>query len=260
MMTILDKIIKNKRLEIKKLKIKIPLSVLKKEIPLSFKNDHPFLSALKRKKGMAIVAEIKKKSPSKGILRKNFDPVGIARAYERGGASALSVLTDRRFFGGSGEILKEVKRATRLPILRKDFILDEYQVWESKNLGADAVLLIATVLPQNQLRRLMRVARGLGLEVLVEVHSKKDMDKIRSLKPDLVGINNRDLRSFKVDVSVTERLAKIVPKKCLLISESGIQTPRDLQRVKRAGAKAVLIGETLLKEKNLEKALRRFCG
>ncbi len=205
-----------------------------------------------------MIAEIKQKSPSKGILRENFDPVRIAKSYRKGGARALSVLTDRKFFGGSVEILKKVRRATPLPLLRKDFILEEYQVYESRLLGADAVLLIASILSKKALATLGRLAEKLGMDVLFEAHDGRDLSKILYAKPKMIGINNRNLNNFSVDMKTAEKLAHRIPKNVLCVSESGIQTSQDLIYLRSLGIKAVLVGEGLMKAKNIESTLRRL--
>lgn len=213
-------------------------------------------AALRRSKDIGVIAEIKRRSPSKGLLRKDFDPVALARQFERAGASALSVLTDRKFFGGSLEILQKVRRVTKLPLLRKDFIIDEAQLREAAAAGADAVLLIAAILTRSQLESFAAAARKLGLDVLFEVHDARDAAKVAPLRPKLVGINNRDLRTFKVDLKTTEKFGKKFSKRSLLVSESGIFTRADIDRVKKAGARAVLVGESLMRQPDAGAALK----
>lgn len=255
---ILKSILRNKKIEIRSAKHKKSLRRLKVEVSFLPKKKRVFLGRLKQSRGMAVIAEIKQKSPSKGVLRKNFDPVRIAESYRRGGARALSVLTDRKFFGGSLEILKKVRRATTLPLLRKDFLLEEYQVYESRLLGADAVLLIASVLSKKALATLGRLAEKLGMDVLFEAHDRRDLSKILYAKPKMIGINNRDLSDFSVDIKTTEKLVRRIPKNILCVSESGIQTSQDLIYLKSLGIKAVLVGEELMKAKKPESALRRL--
>ena len=257
---ILDVILKHKQKEVAVSKKRLVLSVLKKEV-LSLPQAKPrFLEALEESRGIAVIAEIKRKSPSKGILRKNFDPCAIARDYERGGASALSVLTDEKFFGGSSQILKKVRTVTRLPILRKDFIIDEYQIWESKRMGADAVLLIAGVLSAAKLLKFSALAHRLGLDTLVEVHTEGEARKALRVKAPLVGINNRDLKDFRVDLATTKRLAGLFSKKICLVSESGIQSRKDLVYLEACGAKAVLVGESLMRRPSPGAALKALLG
>lgn len=255
---ILDRIVHHKKRELRALKKKLPIADLIAEIRTLAPKKRRFLSALKKKR-FAVIAEIKKRSPSKGVLSRHFDPLKIAAAYKRGGASALSVLTDAKFFGGSTEILKKVSASSSLPILRKDFILEEYQVYESRLIGADAVLLIASILTAGRLKRLSGLAAKLGMDVLFEVHSTREAKKIRPLKPRLVGINNRDLRTFKVDLSTTERVAPQV-KGAFLVSESGVKTAKDILRLRRSGVRAALIGESLMTQRNASKALKNLLG
>ena len=257
---ILEQILRDKKKEVARLKSRKPLAALKLESARMPKRKNRFLSALKKKRGIAVIAEIKRRSPSKGLLRRDFNAVKIARQYQKAGAAALSVLTDKKYFGGSADILKKVRRAVPLPILRKDFTVDEYQLYESRLLGADAVLFIARVLSRAQMRRFGALARKLGLEVLFEVHDGADLKKVAPLKPRLVGINNRDLDSFRVDLNVTKRLAKKVPGRCLIVSESGISGAHELAELKRSGVKAVLVGETLMKDKDPGRALKRLLG
>ena len=257
---ILDEIIRHKKKELKRsLRLK-PLDILKKEaLRVSGRKNH-FVSSLKKNGRVSVIAEIKRRSPSKGLLCRNFDPVKIAGEYKRGGASALSVLTDAKYFGGSAEILKKVRASSPLPVLRKDFTVHEYQIYESKVLGADAILLIARVLSKETLKRFYAIAKKLGLEVLFEVHSEGDLKKVLPLKPRLVGINNRDLATFRVDLNETKRLSRRVPKRCLLVSESGISSSEDMAVLKKYGVQAVLVGELLMKDKSPSGALKRLLG
>jgi indole-3-glycerol phosphate synthase len=207
-----------------------------------------------------IVAEIKRRSPSRGEIRPDLDPVACARAYAAGGAAAISVLTEPRFFGGEIAHLEQVREAVSLPLLRKDFVFDPYQIDEARAHGADAVLLIAAAFdPRDRVRELSRLhdwAVGLDLDVLVEVHEEAELDAALQIGADLIGVNNRDLRSFQVDLSVTERLAKRVPRGVVLVAESGISNPEDVLRLEAAGASAFLVGESLMREADLGAALR----
>ncbi len=257
---ILGRILQNKKREVAESKRKIPLSLLKQQALRLPKNKNAFAKALKKGTGISVIAEIKRKSPSKGILRKNFNPVRLALDFEKAGARAISVLTDQKFFGGSAQIFKKVRASVKLPLLRKDFILEEYQIYESRLLQADAVLLIAGLLPRHSLKKLYKTAQSLGLDVLFEAHTTKDIQKILPLKPGMVGINNRDLRTFRVDIKNTERLLRRFGKKVFWVSESGIQNHEDLIYLRRLGVKAVLVGESLMKEKNVRQALRRLIG
>ena len=247
---ILDKIVAHKKKEIASLKAG--------SAPI--RKAGRFYRALKDARGIAVIAEIKRKSPSKGILRKNFKPTEIAGQFGRSGASALSVLTDRKFFGGSGAILKQVRRSTKLPLLRKDFIISEAQIPESVAMGADAILLIAAILSRKKMAELAALASRAGLDVLFEAHTASELKKILAVKPKIVGINNRDLRTFRVDLKTTEKLAPKIPKGVLLVSESGIRDAADLARLKKSGVKAVLVGESLMKEKDPGAALKKILG
>lgn len=256
---ILDDIVKNTKEELAARKSARPLETLRREARALPKRAAPFLKALQAAP-FTVIAEIKHRSPSKGVLREDFDPVAIAREYEAGGAAALSVLTDEKFFGGSPQVLDAVRKATRLPLLRKDFVVDEYQVWESRLLGAAAVLLIADLLTAKQIAGFQALAVSLGLDALVEVHSQKDLEKALEAKPRLLGINNRDLHTFWTDIHVTERLAKDVPAGVFLVSESGIQKHEDLIYLKSLGVRAALVGESLMREKSPGDALKTLLG
>ncbi len=256
----LDKIVRVKRLEIAALKKRRPLAVIERQARALPKKKTRFLNALKKKNGLAVIAEIKKRSPSKGLLRRNFDPVRLAKDFQKNGAAALSVLTDKRFFGGSSEILKSVRKATRLPTLRKDFIIDAYQIFESRLIGADAVLLIAAILSRRELAAFSRAATSLGLDALFEVHTPGDIRKIIPLKPRLVGINNRDLKTFRVDVGTTHRLSRLLPKNTVIVSESGLDARSDFKALRRSRVKGLLVGESLMKEKRPGQALKTFLG
>jgi indole-3-glycerol phosphate synthase len=226
-----------------------------------------FVAALKAScRRPAVIAEIKKASPSRGVIREDFDPEAIARGYAAGGASCLSVLTDRRFFQGGFEVLVQVRQVVDLPLLCKDFILTPYQLHQARAAGADAALLIAAILTDQDLAYLLKVARSLNLAVLVEVHDAEEMERALALEGvDLIGINNRDLTSFTTDLSTTERLmerfgAQIRQRGVLLVSESGLFSRDDLDRVVGAGADAVLVGEALMRQPDVTAALETLIG
>src|SRR5438045_9670483 len=207
-----------------------------------------FRSALHRDDEVfVVIAEIKKASPSAGVIAKSFDPVEIAKNYERAGANAISVLTDSKFFQGSLEDLKNVRNAVSLPLLRKDFIWDRAQIAESAANGADAILLIVAALTQDQLVRLLKGAKEFRLHALVEVHRVDELQRAREAGAEIVGINNRDLTTFDVDLAVTEKICREVPDEIILVSESGIKTARDVARVKACGVDAILVGEALMR-------------
>jgi indole-3-glycerol phosphate synthase len=211
----------------------------------------PFRASLQRGNEVAIIAEVKKASPSAGIIAADFNPLSIAREYARGGAHCLSVLTDEKYFHGHLTYLRQVREQVELPLLRKDFILHELQVYESVVAGADAILLIVASLDDQQLNKLYNVARNCQLDVLVEVHDLAEMERALELGADMIGINNRNLKTFKVDLATTETLAEEIPSGTVAISESGIRDAADVRRVRAAGINAVLIGETLMRAKNV---------
>lgn len=212
-----------------------------------------FAAALeaRARQGTAVIAEVKKGSPSKGIIRADFDPLAIAGCYQEHGATCLSVLTDSRFFYGQLAYLEEIRAIVNLPLLRKDFIIDPYQIYEARLAGADAVLLIAAALEDGPLRELGALAGELGLDVLLEVHDEKEMERAAGLPASLLGINNRNLSTFVTDLGVTERLVPLAPPGRLIVSESGIETRADIERLKNAGARAFLIGESLMRHREV---------
>jgi indole-3-glycerol phosphate synthase len=250
---ILEEIVWQKEIEVDKLRERLPLLELRKKIadtapPLDF------LAALNQGKTQpALIAEVKKASPSKGVIREDFDPVEIARTYEQGGATCLSVLTDSKFFQGSYENLALVRQAVSLPLLCKEFILYPYQIYYARIKGADAVLLIAAILSDQDLAYFVKIVKGLRMTALVEVHSLEEFDRVLAIEGiELIGINNRNLATFTVDLDNTCQLLRVrgeqvQEKGIIIVSESGLHTAQDLLTVKQAGAKAVLIGESLVK-------------
>jgi indole-3-glycerol phosphate synthase len=217
-----------------------------------------FRAAMLARGGVALIAEIKKASPSAGIIRDDFDPAAVARAYEQGGARSLSVLTDVQFFQGRLEDMAAARAAASLPVMRKDFILDAIQMLESRAWGADCVLLIVACLEQDKLAALMKAARDLGMDALVEVHTREELDVALSVEADLIGINNRDLRTFKVDLETACTLAPLVPKDVVVVAESGIKTRADVVRLKECGVRAILVGESLMRAADIAAATREL--
>ena len=259
---ILEEIIWEKDREIDVARQKVPLETLRSQIQ-DLPPTRDFVAALRSvTTPPAVIAEVKKASPSKGVIREDFDPVAIARAYASGGASCLSVLTDRTFFQGGFEVLVDVRQAVDLPLLCKEFILSPYQLYQARAAGADAVLLIAAILSDQDLDYLRKAAKALTLDVLVEVHDEQEMERVLNLGGfPLIGINNRDLASFETDLATTERLMQrfgqqLRQSDSLLVSESGLFTRHDLDRVQSAGASAVLVGEALMRQPDVEAGLR----
>ncbi|TCD05277.1 indole-3-glycerol phosphate synthase TrpC [Erythrobacteraceae bacterium CFH 75059] len=208
--------------------------------------------------GYGLIAEIKHKSPSKGVIRERFDPAAHAREYERGGAACLSVLTDRSYFGGADDHLRGARAACGLPVLRKDFLVDPWQVAQSRALGADAVLIIVAALDQTTMHEIEDAAEEHGMDVLVEVHDADELARALDLRSPLIGVNNRDLRTFKTDLCVTERLAPLVPSTRTVVAESGIDAHTDLKRLENAGVRTFLVGEALMRQADLAAATTRL--
>jgi len=257
-MTVLDEILARKRAELAEARRRVPPAALAARAEAASDPVRGFRRALEAGPAPAVIAELKRRSPSRGEIRADFEPVRLARGFAAAGAAALSVLTDEPFFGGRLEYLGAVRAAVGLPLLRKDFVLEGYQVDEARVHGADAVLLIAAALPAASLAALAARARALGLDALVEVHDERELDDALAAGADLVGVNNRDLRTFVTDLGVTERLAPKVPSSVLLVAESGIAQPADVARLARAGARAFLVGESLMREPDPGDALRRL--
>lgn len=252
----LERILAHKREELTAARRVRPAQALSRAAEAHPEPVRGFARALRGAPQPRIVAEVKRRSPSRGEIRTTFDPVECATAYERGGAAAISVLTDERFFGGHLSYLAKLRASVALPLLRKDFLIDPYQVDEARLAGADAVLLIVAALPQAELAALHARARELSLDALVEVHDEHELERALELGAEVIGINNRDLATFETDLAVSERLLPRLPKQVVAVSESGIFNHEDVRRLARAGASAFLVGESLMRQDDMEKALR----
>ena len=209
-------------------------------------------------KGPAVIAEVKKASPSAGVIREDFHPAAIARSYQSGGAACLSVLTDKDFFQGNEQYFREARAACSLPVLRKDFIIDPWQIYESRLMGADCILLIAAALEQPLLQELLGLAKESGMDVLIEVHDESEMERVLRLDHDLIGVNNRNLNTFETSLATSERLKKMLTGNQLLVTESGIRTVGDVRRMQDAGINAFLVGEAFMREEDPGYALKRI--
>lgn len=263
-MNILDKICETTKERIEKEKQKISLSEVRK-IAESIKsaekeNYFNFEKAIGKKEKINFICEIKKASPSKGIITEEFDYIKIAKDYQKAKADAISCLTEPHYFFGADKYLKEVKETVNIPILRKDFIIDEYMIYQSKNIKADAILLIAAVLDKYKLKDYFCIANDLGLSSLFEIHNEEELEKILNLNPRIIGVNNRDLKTFEVDINNSVRLRKLIPNNIIFVSESGIKNRNDIKILEENKTNAVLIGETLMIKKDKEKEIKKLRG
>ena len=265
-MSVLDTIVEQKRKEVARIPSR---SISPAELQKAMKargDARGFLAALRGTKtgSVGLIAELKKASPSAGVICPDFEPVRIAKEYEAAGANCLSVLTDEKFFQGSLSYLKQIRQAVKLPLLRKDFIIDERQILEAIEWGADAILLIVAILPDADLKHFHSLAKAAGLDVLVEVHDEAELERALALEAELIGVNNRDLKTFKVDLGTTERLAKRALANSdsppLLVAESGIHTRADVERLARCGAKGILVGESLMRGSDIGSKVRALLG
>jgi indole-3-glycerol phosphate synthase len=278
---ILDTIVEQKKREVAKLPARFIAAGDLRDAMLEHGERRDFLAALRQPRhgGIALIAEVKKASPSAGVICTDFDPVRIAKEYEAAGASCLSVLTDEKFFQGSLDYLRQIRAAVKLPLLRKDFIIDERQILEAIEWGADAILLIVAILSDEQLKRFHSLATEAGLAVLVEVHDEAELERALKMGATLIGVNNRNLKNFKVDMATTEHLAAMMedgrlkmakiptpscilnsPSSPLLVAESGIHTRADVERLKQCGAKAILVGESLMRGGDIQSKVRELIG
>ncbi len=263
-MNILDKICETTKERIEKEKQKISLIEVRK-IAESIKsvekeNYFNFEKAIGKKEKINFICEIKKASPSKGIISEDFDYIKIAKDYQKAKADALSCLTEPHYFLGADEYLKEVKETVNIPILRKDFIIDEYMIYQSKNIKADAILLIAAVLDKYKLKDYFEIANSLGLSSLFEIHNEEELEKILNLNPRIIGVNNRNLKTFEVDINNSVRLRKLIPNNIIFVSESGIKNRNDIEILEENKTNSVLIGETLMIKQDKEKEIKKLRG
>ncbi|MFW5697908.1 MAG: indole-3-glycerol phosphate synthase TrpC [Fimbriimonadaceae bacterium] len=259
-MNILDRIFAFKREEVQAQKLRTPLAEVKARAADAPPTRGFYNALLNAKVSPALIAEVKKASPVKGVLREDFQPVEIAKTYEAAGAHALSVLTDKEFFQGSPDYLCDCRQATALPVLRKDFTVEEYHVFEARAMGADAVLLIAHGLEWPHLTDLHALAESIGLDVLLETHTREEVESAMELGAKLVGINNRDLKTFEVRLEVSEEVLPLLPPATVGVAESAIRTYEDVARLNQAGAKAVLIGSTFSMAPDIEAKVKEVMG
>lgn len=265
-MNILEEIAQKRKIDIEQRKKRVPLQEIKEKAEKKAEEEkkagtfgYRFRDALK-KDGMSFICEVKKASPSKGLIAEDFPYVEIAKQYEQAGASAISILTEPEYFLGKDEYLKEIKKNVSIPLLRKDFTIDEYQIYEAKVIGADAVLLICALLDDETLLRFSNIAKDLGLSALIETHDEEEVKRALKIQPGIIGVNNRDLKTFTVDIHNSTRLRKLVPQEIAFVSESGIKTSEDIKELRENHTDAVLIGETLMRSVDKKKALDDLRG
>lgn len=259
--TVLDKILENKAKEILKAKKKISLEELQQNLSKRKTKIRDFTAALKSKNGMSLIAEIKKASPSKGVLKNEFNPSAIAQTYQKSGVvDAISVLTDNKYFQGKLSFVKTIKKVTTIPILRKDFIIDEYQIYESYLAEADAILLIVAALEKNQLIHLMNIAGRLGLACLVEVHTQEELSIAFEVHAKIIGVNARDLKTLTIDGKLFNELLSDIPETIVKVAESGIKNSYDVEQSYKSGANAILVGSSIMETDNIEKKLQELKG
>lgn len=257
--TVLERIVEVKRSEVAARKALCAQTVLEGMLPQS--SCRGFVKSLldhASNSGSGIIAEIKKASPSKGVIREHFEPALIAKQYQNAGAACLSVLTDIEFFKGSDDYLKQAAEASTLPILRKDFVIDEYQIYEARVLGADCILLIAAILSDDQLSQFYQVATSIGLDVLVEVHDEVELERALKVSPTLIGINNRNLHNFETSLNTTTRLLRDIPENCFVVTESGIHTSNDVALMHEHQVTGFLVGEAFMRADNPGDELKRL--
>ena len=258
---LLAKIVENKKVELREERLKLPLKEMKSRL-CDIEPPRDFYASVTPTddKPLRLIAEIKKSSPLKGLLVEDLKVDDLAKIYEEAGASAISVLTERRFFSGDPRYIKKVKGVTRLPVLRKDFLIDEYQIYEARYIGADAVLLITSILEQSILSDFISLSAGLGMSNIVEIHNERELEMALKAEARIIGINNRDLTTFKVDINTTLRIIKEMPEGKIVISESGINTGDDVKRLMNAGVHAILVGEAIVTSTNPGEKIKELIG
>ncbi len=257
---VLNEIVARKRKEIEELKRRFPLSKISRMAEKLNEPKRSLRKSLTTKKKIHLICELKKASPSEGILRESFKPKTLAQEFEVVGASAISVLTERHYFKGDPKTLKLIRPVTTIPLLRKDFILNSYQIYETALLGADAFLLIVALLTDSELKEMLKLAYSLKLDVLVEVHTKEELDRALSAESKIIGINNRNLKTLQVDRSVSEKLICFIPKGVVTVIESGIETREEIIHYQTLGAHCFLIGTALMKSTNVKETISKLCG
>lgn len=257
---ILDKIVEKKKIYIENQKKETSFDVVKNKALSLDRSILDFYNALKGKNKISIIAEIKKASPSKGLIRERFVPREIAKEYIESGADAISALTEEDFFQGSPKFLTEIKEFSTIPVLRKDFIIDEYQIYEAFNIGADAILLIAAILNDEQLKRYKKIAESLSMRCLTEIHNEEELKRVLKIGFEIIGINNRNLYNFEEDLTTTEKLIDIIPNEKVVVSESGIRARADMEYLESLGVNAVLIGEMFMRADSIGDKFREIRG
>ncbi|MBI1977640.1 MAG: indole-3-glycerol phosphate synthase TrpC [Candidatus Omnitrophica bacterium] len=257
---VLNDILEHKRQEVVELKSRFSLPALQQMAEREQGKIRSLQRALTGDRKLHLICELKKASPSEGLLRNPFEPKTLAQVFELAGASAISVLTEKRYFQGNPQTLAEIRPLTSIPLLRKDFIFDPYQVYETRVLGADAFLIIAMLVSKEQLQELLEIARKLNLEVLVEVHTKEELNRALEVGVQVIGINNRNLTTLEIDLAVSEQLIRFIPKNTIAVIESGIETPEEIQHFQSLGAHCFLVGTALMKSQNVKEKILELSG
>jgi indole-3-glycerol phosphate synthase len=253
---ILDEIVVKRKIQLEREKSENDFDKVKSEAEKYDRACISFARALGKPEHLSVISEVKKASPSKGLIQPDFDPVKTALEYEKSGADAVSCLTEEHYFQGCSQYFREIRKSITLPMIRKDFIFDPYQIYEARLMGADAILLIAAILDDEKLSEYKKIAGSLGMDILAEVHDESELERVLSLDFPIVGINNRNLKTFEVSLDTTARLAGMIPKGKIIVSESGIRDNNDMKAVRSYGADAVLVGETLMRSGNIESTLK----